>query len=169
MWTIFKVFTEFVTILLWSYVLGFWLRGTWDLSCLIRGQTCTPALEGGVLTVGPRGKLLGMFSWLLKSMCREGKCDQMDTRWCSSSDTPFYGLFSPLISHFCAFGCWVCCLKWPPELGMQCYVGLLCGVPACVRLCWDWGGSVCVAQASCRHASPGLLAVKSMLWCNNTH
>ena len=32
MWTIFKVFTEFVTILLLFYVLVFWPRGTWDLS-----------------------------------------------------------------------------------------------------------------------------------------
>ena len=32
MWTIFKVFIEFVTILLLFYVLVFWPRGTWDLS-----------------------------------------------------------------------------------------------------------------------------------------
>ena len=32
MWTIFKVFTEFVTILLLAYVLVFWLLGMWDLS-----------------------------------------------------------------------------------------------------------------------------------------
>ena len=32
MWTIFKVFIEFVTILLLFYVLVFWPRGTWDRS-----------------------------------------------------------------------------------------------------------------------------------------
>ena len=41
MWTIFKVFIEFVTILLLFYVLVFWLRGTWDLSSLTRDQTHT--------------------------------------------------------------------------------------------------------------------------------
>ena len=35
-WTIFKVFIEFVTILPLLYVLGFWPRGTWDLSSLTR-------------------------------------------------------------------------------------------------------------------------------------
>ena len=37
----FKVFTEFVTILLLFYVLGFWLWGKWDLNSPARGQTCT--------------------------------------------------------------------------------------------------------------------------------
>ena len=32
MWTIFKVFIEFVTILFLIYGLIFWLRGMWDLS-----------------------------------------------------------------------------------------------------------------------------------------
>ena len=50
---IFKVFIEFFTILF--YVLVFWLRGMWDLSSQIRDQTCTPALEGKVLTTGPPG------------------------------------------------------------------------------------------------------------------
>ena len=45
MWTIFKVFTEFVTILLLFYVLGFWLWGMWNLSSLIRDQTCIPCIE----------------------------------------------------------------------------------------------------------------------------
>ena len=37
MWIIFKVFIEFVTILLLFYVLAFyWLRGTWDLSSATR-------------------------------------------------------------------------------------------------------------------------------------
>ena len=40
MWTIFKVFIEFVTISLLFYVLGFWPQGLWDLSFPIRDQTC---------------------------------------------------------------------------------------------------------------------------------
>ena len=31
MWTIFEVPIEFVTILLWFYVLVFWPQGMWDL------------------------------------------------------------------------------------------------------------------------------------------
>ena len=42
MWTVFKVFIEFVTILLLFYVLVFWLRGIWDLNTLARDRTCTP-------------------------------------------------------------------------------------------------------------------------------
>ena len=41
MWTIFKVFTEFVTILLLIYVLDFWLRGRWDLNTWTRYPTHT--------------------------------------------------------------------------------------------------------------------------------
>ena len=36
MWTIFKVFAEFVTLLFLFYVLVFWLQGMWDLSSLTR-------------------------------------------------------------------------------------------------------------------------------------
>ena len=42
MWTIFKVFIEFVTILLLFYVLVFWLRGVWDLNSPTRDRTHTP-------------------------------------------------------------------------------------------------------------------------------
>ena len=42
MWTIFKVFIEFVTILPLFYVLVFWPRGMWDLSSLTRDRTHTP-------------------------------------------------------------------------------------------------------------------------------
>ena len=45
MWTIFKVFIEFITILLlFFYVLVFWTRGMWDLSSLTRDQTRTPSI-----------------------------------------------------------------------------------------------------------------------------
>ena len=40
----FKVFTEFVTILLLFPVLVFWLRGMWDLSSRTRDQTHTPCI-----------------------------------------------------------------------------------------------------------------------------
>ena len=45
MWTIFKVFIEFVTILLLFYVLLFWLRGMWDLSSPTRDQTRNRCIE----------------------------------------------------------------------------------------------------------------------------
>ena len=41
-WTIFKVFTEFVTVLFLFYVLVFWPRGMWDLSSP-KGMERTPA------------------------------------------------------------------------------------------------------------------------------
>ena len=44
MWTIFKVFIEFVTILLQFYVLVFWPWSMWDLSSLTRDWTCTPCI-----------------------------------------------------------------------------------------------------------------------------
>ena len=42
MWTIFKIFIEFVIILLLFYVFFSWPQGTWDLSCPTRDQTHTP-------------------------------------------------------------------------------------------------------------------------------
>ena len=44
MWTIFKVFIEFVTILFLFYVFVFWPQGMWDLSSLTRDRTCTPGI-----------------------------------------------------------------------------------------------------------------------------
>ena len=47
----FKVFIEFVTVLLLFCVLVFWPRGMWDLCPLTKGQKpLPPALEGKVLT-----------------------------------------------------------------------------------------------------------------------
>ena len=66
MWTIFKVFIEFVTILLLfcfasefvTILLLFplWPPGIWDLSFLTRDQTLTLALEGESFITGPPGK-----------------------------------------------------------------------------------------------------------------
>ena len=44
MWSIFKVFIEFVTVLLLFYVLVFWPRGMWDPSFPTRDRTCTPCI-----------------------------------------------------------------------------------------------------------------------------
>ena len=44
MWTIFKVFIEFVTVLLLFYVLLFWPWGMWDLSSPARDWTHTPCI-----------------------------------------------------------------------------------------------------------------------------
>ena len=59
LWTIFKVFIEFVKLLFLFYVLVFWPQGMWDLSSPTRGQTCTPALDDEVWTTGPSGKSQG--------------------------------------------------------------------------------------------------------------
>ena len=45
MWTIFKVFIDFVTMLLLFYVLALWLQGMWDLSSLTRDRIHTPCPE----------------------------------------------------------------------------------------------------------------------------
>ena len=44
MWTIFKIFIEFVTIVFLFYVLVFWPQGTWELNSPTRDQTCTPCI-----------------------------------------------------------------------------------------------------------------------------
>ena len=57
MWTNFKVFIEFVVILLLFHVLVFWPQGMWDLSSPTRDQTRTPCIDR-VLTTGLPGKSL---------------------------------------------------------------------------------------------------------------
>ena len=44
LWTIFKVFTEFVTTMLLFYVLVFWPHDTWDLNSLTMDQTHSPCI-----------------------------------------------------------------------------------------------------------------------------
>ena len=61
MWTILKVFSEFVPVLLLSYVLVFWPQGIWDLNSLTRDQTCISYIQGEVLTTVPWGKSLSTF------------------------------------------------------------------------------------------------------------
>ena len=48
MWTVFRLFIEFVTVLLLFYVLVFQPGGIWDLISLTRDQTSPPAREGEV-------------------------------------------------------------------------------------------------------------------------
>ena len=54
MWTIFKVFVEFITVLLLFHILVFWPGGMWDLSSQAR-EPAPSALEGEVLTTGLPG------------------------------------------------------------------------------------------------------------------
>ena len=56
MWTIFKVFIEFVIILLLFYILDFWLQGIQILAPRPRIKPALPTLEGEVLTSGPPAK-----------------------------------------------------------------------------------------------------------------
>ena len=56
MWAILKIFTEFITIVLLSYVLVFWLQGVWDLSSPTGERTHIPASEGEVSLTGLPGE-----------------------------------------------------------------------------------------------------------------
>ena len=53
---LFKVFIEFVTILLLFHVLVFWPQSTWDLPFPTRFEPTVLALEGRVFTTGLPGK-----------------------------------------------------------------------------------------------------------------
>ena len=55
MWSIFKVFIEFVTIFFLFYVLVFWLQCMWDLSFPTGIEPTPSALEGEVWTTGLPG------------------------------------------------------------------------------------------------------------------
>ena len=61
MWTIFKAFIEFVTILLLLYVLVFWTGDMWNLATRPGIEPAIPALEAKVLTTRPPGKSHGCF------------------------------------------------------------------------------------------------------------
>ena len=63
----FKVFIEFVTILLLFYVF-FWLWGMWDLSSLTRDQTCTPCLRKQSLNNWTTGEVPTWTSYLISSL-----------------------------------------------------------------------------------------------------
>ena len=70
MWTIFKVFIEFVTILLLFYFLVLWPQGVWDLRDHRPGiEPTPPALEGEVLTTVPPGKPCRGFNDVHSDQC----------------------------------------------------------------------------------------------------
>ena len=56
MWIIVKVFIEFVTTSLPFYVLVFWPRGMWDLSCPTRDWTRAPCIRRRSLATGLPGR-----------------------------------------------------------------------------------------------------------------
>ena len=61
MWTIFKVFTEFATILLLSYAFWFFGHEAGRILAPRPGVELVPPLhEGEVLTIGPPGKSLAL-------------------------------------------------------------------------------------------------------------
>ena len=63
MWTIFKVFIEFVTILLLFYVFGFFGHEACGILAPWPGiEPIPPALEGKVLATGPPGKSCNLLS-----------------------------------------------------------------------------------------------------------
>ena len=69
MWTVFKVFTEFVTTktLLLFYVLVFGHEACGILAPQPGTEPTTPALEGKVLTTGPPGKSLDQLNFELRT------------------------------------------------------------------------------------------------------
>ena len=81
---IFKVFIEFVTIMLLLYVLGFWPWSMWDLSSQPGIEHAPLALEGKVLTTGlPRKSQV--YSLLLSFFLNSGSLDFNTSLYC------FYG------------------------------------------------------------------------------
>ena len=80
MWNIFKVFSEFVAILLLFYAFLFFLPlGTWDRRSPTRGRICTSALEGRVLSTGPPRKAPTPFFWPKLKNSPEKLCGSQST------------------------------------------------------------------------------------------
>ena len=67
MWTIFKVFPEFVTVLPLFYVFVFWLQDMWDLSSQTRYRTGSLCMEDKIFITGLPGKSQ-IFSFLSLSL-----------------------------------------------------------------------------------------------------
>ena len=72
----FKVFIEFVTILLLFYVWVFWPQGTWGLSSLTRDPTCTPCVLNHWTTreVPPHILMCGYWKKVKKNSCSYEFC-----------------------------------------------------------------------------------------------
>ena len=97
MWTVFKVFIEFVTILLLFYVLVFFGHNACEILAPQPGiEPTSPVMEGEVLTTGPPGKSLSLgfgtsvlSSVLMSPGCLGGAC--------GASDVPFACLYMGLV------------------------------------------------------------------------
>ena len=72
MWTIFKVFIEFATMLLLFYILVLWLWGMWDLSSPTRDRTRTPC-------IGRRS----LNHWTAREV---PKCGNLKIKWLTTSE-----------------------------------------------------------------------------------
>ena len=75
MWTILKVFVEFVTILLLFYILVFWLQGTWDLSFPTRDWTCTPCTGRQSLNHWSAREVPAMLVHFMHCLWRLSRCN----------------------------------------------------------------------------------------------
>ena len=80
-WTIFKVFSELVTILLLLYVLVFWWRGMWDPNSL-RDQTLIPCIERWSLNHSTDREILIVLSLIAPNW--KVKCPSTD-EWISKT------------------------------------------------------------------------------------
>ena len=118
MWTIFKDFIEFVTILLLFYVLVFWPRGMWDLSSPTRDRIHTPCIGRQSLNNWTAREVPAMalfdshftFSGALVSLSNNDKMF-----WVISRD-------SKGNSHFNAFAFvpdFLCVLRSHPSIGLK--------------------------------------------------
>ena len=128
MWIIFKVFVEFVMVLLLLYVLVFWPWGMWAVSFLIRDRICTPCIGRRSLIHGiPREISIYPFSDSFRL--------QVTTEYCIWFPVPcsrFLLLFCFIcIDDFlrCVSSLPLCILSWSPRVGHI----LLC--TPCTSLC----------------------------------
>ena len=106
MWTIFKLFIEFVTISLLFYVLGFGPWGMWDLKSPTRPTP--PALEDSILATGPPAKSPSPFFLLKLSENTASTVCVTSCHRALSHKLPqscFHGEPALIIGP---------CLKWPP-------------------------------------------------------
>ena len=69
MWSSFKVFIDFATILFLFYVLVFWPQGTWDLNSPTMDRTHSPYIGKQSLNHWTsREALVSLILWVVKSM-----------------------------------------------------------------------------------------------------
>ena len=111
-----------------------WPCSMWNLSSLTRDQTWIPALEGGFLTSGPRGKSQRGVWWWFSHQVVSDSCDPMD---CSPPGSSVHGILQARILEWVAIGMgfksaasralcpelWTASFRWevgpPPQLTNQ--------------------------------------------------